>query len=237
MCSQPGPPAAGDRNTVDRLRTCHGATRNGVAPGPVLVHRQLRADHDGDGFPRPRGRAWPRIWRAWPSCSVCVSAPSSWRSTPTRARRMGLPQMIQSRAQFGSAGRSSRSPPCVFVYVGFNVFNVVLATQGAADRPARRALVLVPVADRSRGRVGRGRLRPAALGAALADLSCHGGVRRLHDRRAVTPGRALGDPGHRCCLDRLPHHVLRRGRLPDQLRGLRVRLLPLSAEGRAQHAR
>ncbi|BDM71538.1 transporter membrane subunit [Streptomyces nigrescens] len=44
--------------------------------------------------------------------------------------RMGLPQMIQSRAQFGIRGAIVPFAAVVFVYVGFNVFNVVLAAQG-----------------------------------------------------------------------------------------------------------
>lgn len=44
--------------------------------------------------------------------------------------RMGLPQMIQSRAQFGSRGVIVPFLATVFVYVGFSVFNVVLAAQG-----------------------------------------------------------------------------------------------------------
>ena len=44
--------------------------------------------------------------------------------------RMGLPQMIQSRAQFGIRGAIVPFAAVVFVYIGFNVFNVVLATQG-----------------------------------------------------------------------------------------------------------
>ncbi|MEU0989505.1 cytosine permease [Streptomyces sp. NPDC005953] len=44
--------------------------------------------------------------------------------------RMGLPQMIQSRAQFGSRGASVPFAATVFVYVGFLVFDTVLAAQG-----------------------------------------------------------------------------------------------------------
>ncbi len=43
--------------------------------------------------------------------------------------RMGLPQMIQSRAQFGTRGAVVPFVAVLFVYVGFNVFNVILATQ------------------------------------------------------------------------------------------------------------
>ncbi|GHJ41987.1 cytosine permease [Streptomyces sp. TS71-3] len=44
--------------------------------------------------------------------------------------RMGLPQMIQSRAQFGSRGSAVPFAATVFVYVGFLVFDTVLAAQG-----------------------------------------------------------------------------------------------------------
>ena len=44
--------------------------------------------------------------------------------------RMGLPQMIQSRAQFGSRGAIVPFAATVFVYVGFMVFDTILATQG-----------------------------------------------------------------------------------------------------------
>lgn len=44
--------------------------------------------------------------------------------------RMGLPQMIQSRAQFGSRGVILPFAATVFVYVGFMVFDVILAAQG-----------------------------------------------------------------------------------------------------------
>ena len=43
---------------------------------------------------------------------------------------MGLPQMIQSRAQFGMRGAVLPFIAVLFVYTGFNVFNVILATQG-----------------------------------------------------------------------------------------------------------
>lgn len=43
--------------------------------------------------------------------------------------RLGLPQMIQSRAQFGSRGVILPFAATIFVYCGFNVFNVILATE------------------------------------------------------------------------------------------------------------
>ncbi len=44
--------------------------------------------------------------------------------------RLGVPQMIQSRAQFGMRGTLVPLAAALFVYVGFNVFNVPIATQG-----------------------------------------------------------------------------------------------------------
>ncbi|MDV8070660.1 cytosine permease [Rhodococcus sp. IEGM 1366] len=44
--------------------------------------------------------------------------------------RMGLPQMIQSRAQFGSRGVVLPFVATVFVYLGFIVFDVIVGTQG-----------------------------------------------------------------------------------------------------------
>src|SRR5919206_981823 len=43
---------------------------------------------------------------------------------------MGLPQMIQSRAQFGSQGSIFPLATVVFVYVGFNVFDIIFAAEG-----------------------------------------------------------------------------------------------------------
>lgn len=42
--------------------------------------------------------------------------------------RMGLPQMIQSRAQFGLQGAILPFIATVFVYIGFNVFDIIVAT-------------------------------------------------------------------------------------------------------------
>ena len=44
--------------------------------------------------------------------------------------RLGLPQMIQSRAQFGYRGAIFPLAVVVFVYVGFNVFDTILAADG-----------------------------------------------------------------------------------------------------------
>lgn len=43
---------------------------------------------------------------------------------------LGVPQMIQSRAQFGSRGVLVALLPALVVYVGLNVFNMAMATEG-----------------------------------------------------------------------------------------------------------
>lgn len=43
--------------------------------------------------------------------------------------KLGLPQMIQSRAQFGSRGAIVPFAATIFVYVGFIVFGIILVTQ------------------------------------------------------------------------------------------------------------
>ena len=43
--------------------------------------------------------------------------------------RLGLPQMIQSRAQFGSRGAVIPFAATVFVYIGFMVFDLIVGTQ------------------------------------------------------------------------------------------------------------
>jgi purine-cytosine permease-like protein len=43
--------------------------------------------------------------------------------------RLGLPQMIQSRAQFGARGAMFPMAVAVFIYVGYNVFYFILSTE------------------------------------------------------------------------------------------------------------
>lgn len=52
--------------------------------------------------------------------------------------RLGIPQMIQSRAQFGTRGVLVALIPALVVYVGLNVFNITMSTQGlkSAGAPA-----------------------------------------------------------------------------------------------------
>lgn len=59
--------------------------------------------------------------------------------------RMGLPQMIQSRAQFGSRGAIVPFAATVFVYIGFMVFDTILASQGIALVAAGGKTVWYPI--------------------------------------------------------------------------------------------
>jgi len=57
---------------------------------------------------------------------------------------MGLPQMIQSRAQFGSRGVIFPFIATVFVYIGFMVFDTILATDGLQHILPLHKFVLYP---------------------------------------------------------------------------------------------
>lgn len=59
--------------------------------------------------------------------------------------KMGLPQMIQSRAQFGSRGALVPFIATVFVYVGFLVFDTVLATQAIQTVAPMSELIWYPI--------------------------------------------------------------------------------------------
>lgn len=54
--------------------------------------------------------------------------------------QLGIPQMIQSRAQFGTRGVLVALIAALFVYIGLNVFDLPMATQGlqAVTRPGPR---------------------------------------------------------------------------------------------------
>ena len=63
--------------------------------------------------------------------SACWSARCSWRSTRRRGRSSGLPQMIQSRPQFGYLGALLVWLFAYLQYAGFNVFNSDPGRRGA----------------------------------------------------------------------------------------------------------
>ena len=61
--------------------------------------------------------------------SASSSAPSSWPRTRAQGPQLGLPQMIQSRPQFGYVGAILVWLFAYLQYAGFNVFNTLLAAR------------------------------------------------------------------------------------------------------------
>lgn len=59
--------------------------------------------------------------------------------------RMGLPQMIQSRAQFGAKGAVLPFAATVFVYIGFMVFDTIIASEIVQTIAPIPDLVLYPI--------------------------------------------------------------------------------------------
>ena len=49
--------------------------------------------------------------------------------------RLGLPQMIQSRAQFGSLGVTFPMLVAVFIYIGYNVFQFIFSAEAIRSSP------------------------------------------------------------------------------------------------------
>ena len=60
------------------------------------------------------------------SPSAISSAPYSWRCTRRRGRTLGVPQMVQTRGQFGSIGALLVVGIVIVMYVGFLASNIVL---------------------------------------------------------------------------------------------------------------
>jgi nucleobase:cation symporter-1, NCS1 family len=81
------------------------------------------------GFTGPLGG----LGLGWTTVAVVLGAAISTFFMAFHANqgpRLGVPQMIQSRAQFGTRGVIVALIAALFVYIGLNVFNVSMATQG-----------------------------------------------------------------------------------------------------------
>ena len=83
--------------------------------------------------------------------------------------QLGLPQMVQSRPQFGYVGALLVWLFAYVQYAGFNVFNTILARRG--DEPHRPWFVKLWVVIVTAAGAGHraGRLRPHPPGRAVAD--------------------------------------------------------------------
>ena len=100
--------------------------------------------------------------------------------------KLGLPQMIQSRAQFGYYGSLLPVVVAVLLFIGFNVFNTLLGGDviqslfpGTGTFVAMLPVVVLSVVLTDR------RLSLHPHRAALRDLAVHRRLRRLHHRVAV----------------------------------------------------
>ena len=91
---------------------------------------------------------------------VVSSAPSSWRAHSAQGPQLGLPQMIQSRPQFGYVGAILVWLFAYLQYAGFNVFNTILA----GDVRARHGRGIGPAKLLDRRRDGPGRAIAAIVG-------------------------------------------------------------------------
>jgi hypothetical protein len=71
------------------------------------------------------------------------SARFSWRCTPPKVPTLGVPQMVQTRGQFGSMGALLVVGIVIVMYVGFLSSNIVLGGEALAvscpDGPTRPA--------------------------------------------------------------------------------------------------
>ena len=175
--------------------------------------------------------------RSWPACSASSPAPSSWPSTRRRARRSGLPQMIQSRAQFGYRGVIV---PLFATRV--HLPRVQRRRPGAAGRGPQRRVRLERATRRDRVRVG----------AALLAIYGHDWVHRIFRillyislplMLVLTVGVIFGAAGGGnrdngdVRVGRVHGAVLRGGGVQHHLRAVRLRLLALPARARRRTAR
>ena len=111
--------------------------------------------------------------------------------------QLGLPQMIQSRPQFGYIGALLVWLFAYLQYAGFNVFNTILAGQAANQTVGTGREARDRRRDRVRGRDRADRLRLHPPRRARADVHVPRHLRRLHDRRDrdAPPARRRARPG------------------------------------------
>src|ERR1700721_3334677 len=69
------------------------------------------------------------LWMALAVLSGCAFGPFFMAFHSTQGPQLGLPQMIQSRPQFGYVGALLVWVVALIAYIGFNAFNQILAAQ------------------------------------------------------------------------------------------------------------
>jgi NCS1 family nucleobase:cation symporter-1 len=143
--------------------------------------------------------------------------------------QLGLPQMIQSRPQFGYVGALLVWLFAYLQYAGFNIFNTILAGESLHVTVHGPTKLWIVVGHRARRRV------IALVGydlihkdGAVADLRLpviFGILTIACSRCTIRPARSTSAASR----DAVPHPVRRGRRLPDQLGDLRLGLLALPA--------
>jgi nucleobase:cation symporter-1, NCS1 family len=121
--------AAGHRAAVHRLGARGGAPRQALAPGPALVPRELPYFSIPIGFIGP-GLGLSLGWTILAGGLGIVVGTVFMAFHATQGPRLGMPQMIQSRAQFGYRGVVVPLFATLFTYVAFNVADQVLLGEG-----------------------------------------------------------------------------------------------------------
>ncbi len=107
--------------------------------------------------------------------------------------QLGLPQMIQSRPQFGYMGALLVWAFAYLQYAGFNIFNTILAGDALHATVHGPSKLWIIVATVARGGRRADRLRPHPRRRAVADPRLPHHLRRAHHRgvHARLPGRLL----------------------------------------------
>ena len=98
--------------------------------------------------------------------------------------QLGLPQMIQSRPQFGYVGAILVWLFAYLQYAGFNVFNTLLGRRRRSPTGLGSSKLWLVVGTAARGGGRDLRLRPHPQDGAGADLRLPAAVRHPHHRRA-----------------------------------------------------
>ncbi len=140
--------------------------------------------------------------------------------------QLGLPQMIQSRPQFGYLGALLVWLFAYVQYAGFNVFNTVLAGQSmhsTAHGPTKLWVVIVTVVAFVIALVGYDMIHKAEQFLTYAMIVIFG-LFTIGAVLPALPGRHLRR--RHVQGDAVPRPVRRRRRLPDQLGDLRLATTP-----------
>ena len=150
---------------------------------------------------------------------------------------LGLPQMIQSRAQFGYRGVIVPLFATLFTYLAFNVVDQILLADGLEGAFGWNGQVVALVC--ALGAAAAGDLRPRLRAPDLPHPALHlaaadGRAHRRRDRRRG--GRRRGGQGllH---LDRVHGAVLRGGGVQHHLRAVRVATTRATCRARRRTAR